>query len=47
MPYSNEIYRKAERELEKRRNKSAMDAEVRRNEIRAKIPEIDDIQKKL
>ncbi len=47
MPYSNEIYRKAERELEKRRNKSAMDAEIRRNEIRAKIPEIDDIQKKL
>ena len=47
MPYSNDIYRKAERELEKRRNKSAMDAEMRRNEIRTKIPEVDDIQKKL
>lgn len=47
MPYSNEIYRKAERILEKRRNDSAVEADIRRNEIRAELPEIDEIQKKL
>ena len=47
MPYSNEIYRKAERELEKRRDRAAMAAEARSEEIRYKLPEVDDIQHQL
>ena len=47
MAYANEIYRKAERLLEKRRDKAVTDAEIRAAEIRATIPEIDEIQRKL
>ena len=47
MPYSNEIYRRAERVLEKRRDKAALLAEARAEEIRAKLPEVDAIQRQL
>ncbi len=47
MPYSNEIYKKAERILEKRRDKAVMAAEIRAEEIRKKLPEIDEIQRQL
>lgn len=47
MPYTNEIYRKAEQILEKRRNDSLIEAEIRRNKIRNEIPEIDEIQTQL
>lgn len=47
MPYSTEIYRKAERILEKRRNDSSVEAEIRRNKIRTELPEVDEIQTEL
>ncbi len=47
MPYSNELYRKAERLLEKRRDNAVMLADAQKERIRAEIPEIDDIQKQL
>lgn len=47
MPYSNEIYRRAERELERRRERAEVVAEAKREEIRKKLPEIDKIQREL
>ncbi|MBR0413230.1 MAG: ATP-binding protein [Eubacterium sp.] len=47
MSYPKEIYLKAERILEKRRDSATMDAEIRADEIRNAIPEIDEIQNKL
>lgn len=47
MPYPREMYLKAERMLQRRRENSAIEAELRANEIRDKIPEIDEIQQKL
>lgn len=47
MAYSNKIYRRAERILEERRNESAMMADIRSSEIKATIPEIEEIQRKL
>ena len=47
MPYSNEIYQKAERILEKRRDKAEMAAQMRTEEIRMKLPEVDAIQREL
>lgn len=47
MPYRRDIYLKAERILEHRRENSILDAEQRANEIREKLPEIDDIQRQL
>lgn len=47
MAYSKEIYKKAERILEKRRDDSAMAADIRSNDIKNNIPEIAQIQQKL
>jgi DNA replication protein DnaC len=47
MPYSNKIYKKAERILEKRRDDAVMSAEIRVSDIKDSIPEIDEIQTKL
>ena len=47
MPYSNEIYRKAERLLEKRRDNAVMLADAQKEKIRAAVPEIDEIQREL
>lgn len=47
MPYPNELYRKAEKILEKRREDSALRAEVQREKITAEIPEIEEIQTQL
>ncbi|MBQ9227187.1 MAG: ATP-binding protein [Eubacterium sp.] len=47
MPYSNDIYRKAERELERRRERAELIAEERREEIRRKLPEVDKLQREL
>lgn len=45
--YPKKIYLKAERILEKRRENSAFEADQRAEEIKAKIPEIEEIQQKL
>ena len=47
MPYSNEIYRKAERLLEKRRDNALMKADAQKEKIRNALPEIDEIQRQL
>lgn len=47
MPYANEIYRKAERELERRRERAELAAEAKRDEIRQALPEVDKIQRDL
>ena len=47
MSYPKEIYLKAERILEKRRDNATMEAEIRVNEIRSSLPEVDEIQNKL
>lgn len=47
MPYPKEIYIKAEKILEKRRDNAAFEADMRNEEIKAKIPEIEEIQTKL
>ena len=47
MPYAKEIYRKAERELERRRERAELLAEAKREEIRKKLPEVDKIQQDL
>ena len=47
MPYSNEIYQKAERILEERRDKATLAAEARADEIKTKLPEVEDIQNEL
>lgn len=47
MSYPKEIYLKAERILEKRRDNAIMEAEIRTDEIRSTIPEVDDIQNQL
>lgn len=47
MSYSKEIYSKAERILEKRRDRAEMAAEMRSYEIKAKLPEINEVQKEL
>jgi DNA replication protein DnaC len=47
MAYSNEIYRKAERILESRRDDATMQADFRSAEIKEKLPEIEEIQQKL
>ncbi len=47
MPYSKDIYLRAERILEKRRDKADNEAERRSEEIRKKLPEIDEIQRQL
>lgn len=47
MPYSNKIYKKAERLLEKRRDDAVMTAEIRSDDIKRNIPEIAEIQQKL
>jgi DNA replication protein DnaC len=47
MAYPNELYRKAERILEKRREDSALEAEIRSSEIKQKIPEVEEIQQQL
>ena len=38
MPYSTEIYKKAEQILEKRRDKAVMQADARAEEIKEKLP---------
>lgn len=45
--YSQEIYKKAERILKKRQDKSQLEFEIRTDEIKEKIPEIAEIQSKL
>ena len=47
MAYSGSMYRKAQRILEQRREKAFTESQERAQEIRNKIPEIDDIQKQL
>ncbi len=47
MPYSPEMYLKAERILEKRKNRADTEAEIRADKIKSSLPEIQDIQKKL
>ena len=47
MPYSSEIYRLAERELERRRERAELQAEERKEKILAAIPEAVEIQRKL
>ena len=44
MAYSNEIYNKAKRILEKRHDTAVMEADIRSAQIREKIPEINKIQ---
>ena len=44
MAYSNEIYNKAKRILEKRHDAAVMEADIRSAQIREKIPEINKIQ---
>ncbi len=47
MAYSNEIYAKAERILEKRRENAETEAELRSESIKAKLPEVKNIQTQL
>ena len=47
MSYPAHIYRKAERILERRRDAAVSEAQLRADEIRSKIPEIDSILKQL
>ena len=47
MAYSASIYRKAERILEKRRDSAVNEAQIRSDEIKSEIPEIEEIQKQL
>lgn len=47
MPYSTEIYRKAERILKKRQDDAEMQADILQSEIRMDVSEIDEIQNKL
>lgn len=47
MPYPREIYLKAQRILDRRRENSAIEAEMRAGEIRAKLPEVEEIQRRL
>ena len=47
MAYSASIYRKAERILEKRRDSAVNEAQIRSEEIKGEIPEIEEIQKQL
>lgn len=47
MAYSNEMYSKAKKILEKRRNDAIMMADIMSSEIRMNIPEIDEIQGQL
>lgn len=47
MPYSTEIYKKAEQILEKRRDKAVMQADARAEEIKEKLPEVAEIQRRL
>lgn len=47
MAYSKELHRKAERVLERRREKALMEAEGRAQKIRAQLPEVDEIQRQL
>ena len=47
MPYSKEIYKKAERLLEKRRDNALMKADAQKEKIRNALPEIDEIQRQL
>lgn len=47
MPYSREIYRKAQRRLESRRDNADMYAEMMKQEIMDAIPEVEEIQKGL
>lgn len=45
--YSQEIYKKAERILKKRQDNAQLELEMRTDEIKAKLPEIAEIQSKL
>lgn len=47
MSYPAHIYRKAERILEQRRDNAVSEAQLRADDIRSEIPEIDNIQKQL
>lgn len=47
MAYKSAAYQKAINILERRREKAVLDANIRRQEIRQKLPEIDEIQTKL
>lgn len=47
MPYSRDLYAKAERILEKRRDKAEFEKDIRVDEIKQKLPEIANIQKQL
>ena len=47
MSYPREIYLKAERILEKRRDSATMEAEIRAEEIKSSIPAVNEIQSKL
>lgn len=47
MPYSEETYAKARRILKKRADDAEMAASIRSEDIKEKLPEVDDIQKKL
>lgn len=47
MPYSNELYRKAERLLKARRDRALMLAAEESEKIRETLPEIDEIQRQL
>lgn len=47
MPYSNELYIKAEKALKKRRETAETEAQERAEQIRFQFPEVDEIQRKL
>ncbi len=47
MAYPKDIYIKAERILEKRRDNAVMEAEIRAEDIKGSVPEIDEIQTNL
>ena len=47
MPYPKEIYIKAEHIRERRRDSAVMEAETRAEEIKSKLPEVNEIQGKL
>ncbi len=47
MSYPKEIYLRAERILEKRRDNAVMDAQIRSDEIKSELPEIEKIQNEL
>ncbi len=47
MAYSTQLYLKAQRMLEKRRDKAVMEAEIRSDKIKKELPEIAELQRRL